>query len=551
MSNHFLSSTPAELQESLNDINRKMQEEETQAQSKSLGLPYINLHNFPVDLSVLGIFTEDEAKEMGAVPFFKDGSDLRIGVTHPGHQLLKEKIRELSKKNKVSLFFISKTSLQQTLKFYSKVLRPKAATEETVRIETEQNFFEILNDLQELEAQKNKNGTELLQIIFGSGIAYKASDIHLEPEEHFVKLRLRVDGVLQDVLHLDKILQHTLVTRIKILAKLKLNVETVPQDGRITFYYLGKAIDVRVSILPSAHGEEIVMRLLGAGTVSLNLKDLGFSKKVLETLNHYLAKPNGMIITTGPTGSGKTTSLYAFLNDLNKPGVKIITLEDPVEYKLEGIVQTPIDHRHDFDFAKGLRAVLRQDPDIVMVGEIRDQETAEVSMQAALTGHLVFSTLHTNDAAGAVPRLLNMGIKPFVAAPALSCVLAQRLVRRLCQSCKKPAKLSPTVLEKIHYVLKSLPASSGIKLPEHLNFYHSEGCKECSSLGYKGRIGIYELLENNDAVQKLILAENSSMAEFKKAALESGMVTMVQDGLLKAMDGLTDVEEVFRVVGEG
>jgi len=278
---------------------------------------------------------------------------------------------------------------------------------------------------------------------------------------------------------------------------------------------------------------------------------LGFSAQALEVVQRQLQKPNGMVITTGPTGSGKTTSLYAFLNELNQPGVKIITLEDPVEYKLEGIVQTPIDHNHDFDFAKGLRAVLRQDPDIVMVGEIRDQETAETALQAALTGHLVFSTLHTNDAAGAIPRLLNMGIKPFVAAPALSAVLAQRLVRRLCQACKKPAVLSPTVLEKINYILKQIPKAANVELPKELVFYHSAGCKECNGLGYKGRVGIYEVLENTEAVQKLILAENSSMAEFKKVAVSQGMVTMVQDGLLKALQGLTDVEEVFRVAGEG
>jgi type II secretory ATPase GspE/PulE/Tfp pilus assembly ATPase PilB-like protein len=293
------------------------------------------------------------------------------------------------------------------------------------------------------------------------------------------------------------------------------------------------------------------MRLLGTGASTLKLKDLGFSKQALEVVARQLQKPNGMVITTGPTGSGKTTSLYAFLNELNEPGVKIITLEDPVEYKLEGIVQTPIDHNHDFDFAKGLRAVLRQDPDIVMVGEIRDQETAEVALQAALTGHLVFSTLHTNDAAGAIPRLLNMGIKPFVAAPALSAVLAQRLVRRLCQNCKKPAPLSPTVMEKIQYILKQIPKNANQEVPKELLFYHSTGCEQCHNLGYQGRVGIYEVLENTEAIQALILKENSSMAEFKKVAVSQGMVTMVQDGLLKALQGMTDVEEVFRVAGEG
>ncbi len=550
MSNNFLSS-PQDLQKSMDEVNRKMQEKEAQAAASTLGLPYIDLHSFPVDLSVLGMFLEEEARDMGAVPFYKDLNDLRIGTIQPKHPLLLQKVKELSVKNKVSLYFISKRSLEQAMKFYSKVLRPKGATEEVVRVDKEQDFAGILKTLQSEDEQKKHNATELLEIIFGAGVAYKSSDIHIEPEEHFVKLRFRVDGVLQDMLRISKDLQHLLVMRVKILSKLKLNVETSAQDGRITFYYLGKPIDVRVSSLPSAYGEELVMRLLGTGAVSLKLPDLGFRPQSQEIVERALQKPNGMIITTGPTGSGKTTTLYAFLNELNEPGVKIITLEDPVEYKLEGIVQTPIDHNVDFNFAKGLRAILRQDPDIVMVGEIRDQETAETAMQAALTGHLVLSTLHTNDASGAIPRLLNMGIKPFVVAPALTVVIAQRLVRKLCQFCKKPAALSPQVFERIVYALKQIPKSSNINVPKDLQFFHSQGCEKCAHLGYQGRIGVYEVLENTEAVQKLILAENSSMAEFKKTAVSQGMLTMTQDGLLKALDGITDVEEVFRVVGEG
>lgn len=552
MSNRFLASTPAELQASLDEVNRKMQEEEAQAKAGSLGLPYIDLHHFPVDLSVLGLFTEEEAREMGAVPFYKELNDLRIATTQPQHPLLRQKIAEFEKKkNKVSLYLVSQKSFLQTLKFYSKVLRPKAQADETVRVEKEEDYVSLLKSLRPEEEQVKLNASRLLEIIFGAAMHYKASDIHLEPEEHFLKLRFRVDGALQDILHFKNILHHALTMRIKILSKMKLNVETAAQDGRITFYYLGKPIDVRVSVLPSAYGEEIVMRLLGTGATNLKLKDLGFVGQAKDTVERAIQKPNGMIITTGPTGSGKTTTLYAFLNELNKPGVKIITLEDPVEYKLEGIVQTPIDHTHDFDFAKGLRAILRQDPDIVMVGEIRDQETAETAMQAALTGHMVLSTLHTNDAAGAIPRLLNMGIKPFVAAPALTVAIAQRLVRRLCQNCKKPAKLSPTVMEKIQSLLKSLPASANINLPTNLVFYHSGGCEQCQHLGYKGRIGIYEVLENTEEVQQLIFAANTSMAAFKKLAISQGMITMVQDGLLKALEGITDVEEVFRVAGGG
>ncbi len=548
---NFIAQSPQDLQKAILDVNRQMQEDEAKAKARSFSLPYINLHNFPIDLNVLGLFSEEEAKEMGAVPFYMDAKDLRIAATEPHHAQLLEKIAEFEKKHKVGLYLISKASLLDLLKFYSKVLRPKAASEEVIRVEKTENYPEVLKQLRVPETQRQKTASELLTLFFGASLFFKSSDIHLEPEEHFFKLRFRIDGALQDILHIEKQLQRPLTTRLKILSHLKLNMENAPQDGRITFYYLGKPVDVRVSILPSAYGEELVMRLLSTGAVNLKLKDLGFREGARDIVEKILAKPNGMVITTGPTGSGKTTTLYAFLNELNEPGVKIITLEDPVEYKLEGIVQTPIDHSVDFDFAKGLRAILRQDPDIVMVGEIRDQETAETAMQAALTGHMVLSTLHTNDAAGAIPRLLNMGVKPFVLGPALSCVLAQRLVRKLCQNCKKPAKLAPGVMEKILYSLKQIPKSANINLPKEIKFYHATGCEACHHMGYAGRVGVYEVLEVTEKIQDLILKESGSMSAYRKIAVEQGMVSMLQDGLLKALDGITDIEEVFRVVGEG
>lgn len=543
---HFLQGTPQDLKRALDDVNRKMQEDETRAKAMAMGLQHIDLHNFPIDFNVLGIFSENEAKEAQAVPFFKDEKDLKIGAVDPSNSLLQQKIRELAAKNKVSVYLISPQSLAGTIRFYSKVLKPKIAQDEVVRIEVKWDFIQELKNLADESVQKHKTASELLESIFGAAMDYGASDIHLEPEEHFLKLRLRVDGVLQDVLHLGSDFKKALISRLKILSKLKLNITETPQDGRLTFYFLKQAIDVRISILPSAYGEEVVMRLLGAGAVSLKIQALGFRPKEQELLLSVLSKPNGMTITTGPTGSGKTTTLYACLNELNEPGVKIITLEDPVEYRLEGIVQTPIDHTHDFDFAKGLRSILRQDPDIVMVGEIRDRETAETAMQAALTGHLVLSTLHTNDASGAIPRLINMGIKPFVAAPALSLVIAQRLVRKLCPACKKPAQLSPQTMEKVSYILKQIPVKSGVALPSVLQFYHATGCTECNNLGYKGRVGVYELLEVTEPIKDLIFKQ-SSMSDFKRAAVAQGMVTMAQDGLLKALEGTTDVEEVFRV----
>jgi type II secretory ATPase GspE/PulE/Tfp pilus assembly ATPase PilB-like protein len=362
-------------------------------------------------------------------------------------------------------------------------------------------------------------------------------------------VRFRIDGVLQEIDKLPKSWQKLLLARLKLLSKLKLNVEGQPQDGRMSFDYLGTQVDVRVATLPSAFGEGVVMRLLGIGALSLRLGDLGLRGKAYTVVEAALTKPNGMIATTGPTGSGKTTTLYAFISELNKPGVKIITLEDPIEYRLPGIQQTPIDHHVDFSFVKALRAVLRQDPDIVMVGEIRDAETADTALQAALTGHIVLTTLHTNEASGAIPRLITMGVKPFVIAPALNVIIAQRLVRKLCVDCKQSVQLTASVMERVLAILGQIPATAGVTLPKTPTFFHAPGCSSCQKLGYKGRIGIYEVIELDEPMRQMILQE-ASAGQIKAYAITQGMVTMAQDGLLKAMEGITDVEEVFRVAGE-
>jgi type II secretory ATPase GspE/PulE/Tfp pilus assembly ATPase PilB-like protein len=293
------------------------------------------------------------------------------------------------------------------------------------------------------------------------------------------------------------------------------------------------------------------MRLLVAQAKTLELTELGMNEPTFKIIQRELAKPNGMIITTGPTGSGKTTTLYAFLNFLNTSGVKIITLEDPVEYKLEGISQTPIATDKGMTFAIGLRSILRQDPDVIMVGEIRDQETAEVALQAALTGHVVLSTLHTNDAAGAIPRLSNMGVKPYTIAPGMNAIIAQRLVRKLCPDCKQETKLDPFMMTQVKEILSAIPKNSGVIVPadSEWKFYHSTGCDKCGKSGYHGRVGIYEVIAKTDAIEKMIFAE-ANASDIKKAAIADGMVTMAQDGMLKVLAGLTDVEEVLRVAQE-
>jgi len=340
-----------------------------------------------------------------------------------------------------------------------------------------------------------------------------------------------------------------IISRIKLLAGLKINVEDRPQDGRIGIELDGQTLDIRVSTIPTSYGESVVMRLLKPASIALGFENLGIVGKAKNNLDKEIAKPNGMIITTGPTGSGKTTTLYSIIKKLNDSETKIITLEDPVEYKLAGISQSQIDHSKNYSFADGLRSILRQDPDVIMVGEIRDLETADVAINAALTGHMVISTIHTNSAAGAIPRMLAMGVKPFLLAPALNAIIGQRLIRRLCPKCKKEIELSSEQKEKVFSTLKNISPNSTEKLTDEqisqLRFFGPGGCSECHNLGYKGRIGIYEIMSMTPDLEKLILTGNVSGYDIEQSAIKDGMVTMLQDGLLKASQGLTSIEEVF------
>jgi type II secretory ATPase GspE/PulE/Tfp pilus assembly ATPase PilB-like protein len=369
----------------------------------------------------------------------------------------------------------------------------------------------------------------------------------VEAEEDDIKVRFRVDGILHDAARLPAASWKQVIARLKLLAGVKINVEHIPQDGRITIYLSDEKIDIRASFLPTAYGESVVLRILRPKTIALEFDKLGIRGLAAERLAREIERPNGMIVTTGPTGSGKTTTLYAILKKLNSSEVKVITLEDPIEYKLKGINQSQIDHEKNYDFAKGLRSILRQDPDVVMVGEIRDLETAEISIQAALTGHLVVSTIHTNSAAGAIPRFLSIRVKPFLLAPALNAVIGQRLVRRLCEQCKVPATLTPSQLHEVTETLRTVPESSHERVDmQSLKFMApGKGCEACNQMGYKGRIGMYEIFTMSKGIEEAILAANVSEYKIAELACQEGMVTMAQDGLLKALQGLTSVEEVL------
>jgi len=395
-----------------------------------------------------------------------------------------------------------------------------------------------------------KEITEILELILGGALSLDTSDIHFEPEEEKIRLRVRLDGVLHGVLFFDLKIYEALLSRIKLLSGVKLNITDRPQDGRFTISLEEKTVEIRTSILPTEYGETIVLRILDPRGL-IEIEALGLRKDLVEIFNKEIKRPNGMIVVTGPTGSGKTTTLYAILKKINRPEIKIITIEDPIEYHLEGISQTQVNPSKGYTFANGLRSIVRQDPDVILVGEIRDKETAEIALQAALTGHLVLSTLHTNDAAGVVARLIDLGVRPVSIAPALNMVVAQRLPRKVCQKCAEFLSPSPTELRKIKEDLKGvrkeiLPSSfsdSVLKIPK------AKGCLHCNFTGYRGRISIFETFLVDDEMEKFILTSPSTV-DIRELAIKKGMVLMRQDGLIKVLKGITAIEEVERVTGE-
>jgi len=390
--------------------------------------------------------------------------------------------------------------------------------------------------------------SDVLGVIMGGTIELRASDVHVEPMQNQAKIRARIDGVLQDVIEIDKEVYETLLSRIKLLSGIKLNISDRPQDGRFSVFMERETpIEIRSSTLPAEYGEAIVLRILNPKSL-ISLRDLGLREDLFIVFQKEIKKPNGMIIITGPTGSGKTTTLYAFLKEIQSPEIKIITIEDPIEYHLKGISQTQVNPAGRYDFASGLQSIMRQDPDVILVGEIRDSETAKIAIQAALTGHLVFSTLHTNDAAGTVSRLLSLEGDLKNIGPAINLAVAQRLIRGVCKDCKTMSPLSPADFKKLK---ESLPAKilSKYKLTEKTKIPEAKGCKSCNSTGYRGRIGIFEAILFDGKMEKFIL-QNPSIADFKEEAAKSGMLTMKQDGFIKVLEGKTTIEEVERVTGE-
>jgi len=524
--------------------------------SRQYNAPAINLSDYKIDTSLLKLIPYETAKKYQLIPISKDGAGLRIAIADPSNNLAIDDVRFLSGM-KISVHVAAESAITEAIeKYYPKKeavkvsAHRKAGKKDVMEIEDLDKVIgsalediAIVEEKEDADALKETDApiVKLVNSILMNAINSRASDIHIEPSEETLRIRYRIDGVLSPVLKLPIKIKNAITSRVKIMSHLDISERRLPQDGRIKLK-LGddRQIDFRVSTLPTLFGEKVVMRLLDKSNLQLDLTRLGFDEKPLHDFLEAVEKPYGMILVTGPTGSGKTTTLYSALSQLNKPGVNIMTAEDPVEYNFFGINQVQIKEEIGLTFASSLRSFLRQDPDIIMVGEIRDFETAEIAVKSALTGHLVLSTLHTNDAPSTIIRLTNMGIEPFLVSSSVILILAQRLARKICENCKEKQEISETALLKIGFTPDKI---------KEIKCYAGMGCPECNRSGYKGRIALYEVMPVKDELKELIL-QGASGADIKKEAVRLGMSTLRQSGIKKVMDGVTTIEEILRVTFE-
>ncbi len=523
-----------------------------------LGIPFVNLEKEVIANEILHIIPEPIAKKYGIVAFEKEGNNLKVAMQNPEDLQTIDFIRKKTGL-KIVPCLTSEDNIKIVLKQYEKSLKAEFGdiiskdSESVSSSDSEDDLEKIAQDLPVIR---------IVDTLIKHAILQSASDIHIEPDEKEIRVRYRIDGILHDAMTLPHQVMGGLIARIKVLSNLKLDEHRLPQDGRFKIEKNGYKISFRVSILPVFEGEKIVMRLLDETSKGLTLEKMGLFGDALEKVHQNIKRPNGMILVTGPTGSGKTTTLYTIMDILNTREVNISTVEDPVEYRMPRVNQTQVNPKIGMTFAAALRSLLRQDPDIIMVGEIRDGETMQIAIEAAMTGHLVLSTLHTNSAAGTLPRLLDMGAEAFLVASTVNVIVAQRLVRKLCNDCKVPYNFEEKDIKNLQEsfemtkaleILKKSPQLKGIvdakSTWKNIQFYRAKGCDQCSEEGYHGRQGIYEVLEMNEKIGKLITS-NASADEIEKSAREDGMQKMYEDGFVKAAMGVTSIEEVLRVTKE-
>jgi type II secretory ATPase GspE/PulE/Tfp pilus assembly ATPase PilB-like protein len=544
----------AEAAKVLRELEGESKEQEAARRAAALGLPYLDLHIFPANAEDVTLINEEDARRLGLAIFDKTGDTIRTAFADPENTEAEAFIAELAKKNRwtVEPFVVSEQSLDKVWSTYGTaplmrsldLLRISLSGEDLRKFE--KNFEELLS----LKNATTISISQTVEIILAGANKLRASDIHIEPEDDSVRLRYRIDGVLQDVGNIPKDIYRLTLSRVKMLSRMKINVRDRSQDGHFDMSVDGKKTDLRASVIPGSHGESINLRILNVESVLLDMKTLGLEGETLVKVLHAISKPNGMILNTGPTGSGKTTTLYSLLHSINKPEVKIITVEDPVEYQLPGIVQTEVSKDRSYSFALALRAIVRQDPDVILVGEIRDEETAEVAVNAALTGHLLFSTIHANTAPGAVGRFIELGVKPSLIASATDIIIGQRLVRILCDACKEAYEPAKETLDGIEQILSIISPKAKVEIPHNVKMlWKSVGCQQCGFTGFHGRVGIFEAFTITKPIEELILNLGTER-EITRAAIEDGMVTMIQDGMVKALRGMTTLEEVWRATGQ-
>jgi len=520
--------TGIKLEKALEKLGFITEEDIAEARANAQGFLYMNLEDYVIDAELTKLIPENVAIKYKAVPLFKIMDTLTVAMVEPSDIQALDHIRRISKAGNVDPVLVSLKSIEKILDTY---YGQGNSVEEIVKSIESKKLAVDKGAL--IEAAEEPPIIKLVNILISEAVKDRVSDIHIEPELAVLRVRYRIDGILHEVHSLPKKLQNAVISRIKILAEMDIAESRRPQDGKISVKLENKDLDIRVSTFPTVHGENVVMRLLDRSSILLGLEDLGFTKENLDIFGKMILQPNGIILVTGPTGSGKTTTLYSALSTISSMEKNIITIEDPVEYELPLIRQTQVNPKADITFSNGLRSILRQDPDVIMVGEIRDKETAEVAIQASLTGHLVFSTLHTNDAPSSLTRLIDMGLEPFLISSSLILIVAQRLVRQICPKCKEEHSPTPNAL-------RDLGLDSAAK------FFRGKGCPVCKNTGFLGRIGIFEVLVLNETIRKMVEERNSADA-IKKKAIELGMKTLREDGLEKARQGLTTIEEILRV----
>lgn len=527
------------IERTLEKLGYITEEDIAKSVAESMNVEYIDLKHYLLNPELIKLLPERLARKYKAIPLFKIAKSLTVVMANPSDIMALDEIRSESGMASIDPLFSTEKDIQNAI---DQLYGTSGNIEDVIKTidRSKLGIGAGLDDMQALaKAAEDVPVVKMINLIIMQAIKDKASDIHIEPAEDLVRVRLRIDGILHETSTIPKNLQSIVASRIKILAKMDIAESRKPQDGRIEFRVEKKTLDLRVSSFPTIHGENIVMRILDKSSIVLGLEDLGFSKDDLKKYDKLIRSAYGIILVTGPTGSGKTTTLYSSLSTINSMEKNIITIEDPVEYELPLIRQTQVNIKAGISFATGLRSILRQDPNIIMVGEIRDKETADIAIQASLTGHLVLSTLHTNDASSAITRLAEMGIEPFLISSSVIAILAQRLVRKICPACKEKYTPSPDVIKNL----------STLKDTKEMTFYKGKGCDTCKNTGYQGRVAIYELLTITEEIRKLIV-KKSSAEEMKKKAIEEGMRPLREDGLDKIRQGITTVEEVMRVTEE-